>query len=200
MDIYSWIFLGGLGATLLLGYIFGFGKILKFCTSGVIGFAISVWVCITFGGMIASIDAVAQLIVRGNEYFGGYAQLLAKINLATIIYYIALFVIVQILRKIIIAVIAAVFEPKDKSTGIGKARNIVNRVLGCVFFGAFWILIVWVALAVINLLSDVDAVGGWLNNIQVSDGAKLIFGIWKINPISFKDLLGMADSLPAIGG
>lgn len=42
-----------------LGLVLGFGRTLKFFTKGIFGFILSIFICASFGGMIAGIPAVA---------------------------------------------------------------------------------------------------------------------------------------------
>ncbi len=185
MDIYGWIFLGGLAITFLLGFLFGFGKIFKFCTSGVVGWIIGIWFCITFGGAVASIPFVNDLIVRGNAFFGGYAAILEKMNVASWIFYVALFLFILIVKKIIVLLIKRVFEPKNKKSVIGKFRSLINRGVGAVFFAAFWLVVVWALLAAVELFNDVPTVIDWVQTISTSSASKLIWGLYRYNPIDF---------------
>ena len=190
MDLYSIIFLGGLGVTVALGFLFGFGKVFKFCTGGIVKHLIALWFCFTFGGMIASIPLVSMLIQRGNTFFGGYASILAKLNVASWIYYIILFALVELVRFLIAVLVKKVFEPKDKKTTIGGIRNIINRTLGALCFGAFWLLLVWAILAIVALLTDVAVISTWLESIAGDKAARLIYGLYRYNPIDFSVLFG----------
>lgn len=189
MDTYSIVFIVGLVVSILLGYLLGFGKTLKFCTGGIIKHLIAVWFCITFGGMIASIPLIASLIERGNEYFAQFAAILAKINVATWIYYIILFIVVELVRLILVFIVRKVFEPKDKKSTIGGVRNIINRALGAILFGAFWMVLVWAILAALAVLTDVPAVETWLEQVADDKTARLIYALYKFNPIDFNVLL-----------
>ncbi len=190
MDTYSIVFIVGLVVSILLGYLLGFGKTLKFCTGGIIKHIIAIWFCITFGGMIASIPTISNLISNGNEFFGGYAAILAKINIATLIYYVILFIVVELVRLILVLIVKRVFEPKDTKTTIGGIRNIINRALGAVLFGAFWMVLVWAILGAVALLTDVEVVQAWLEQIAGDKAARLIYALYEHNPIDFTVLLG----------
>ncbi len=189
MDTYSIVFIVGLVVSILLGYLMGFGKTLKFCTGGIIKHLIAVWFCITFGGMIASIPLIASWIEKGNAYFAQYAAILAKINVATWIYYVVLFIVVELVRLILVLIVRKVFEPKDKKTAIGGVRNIINRALGAILFGAFWMVLVWAVLAALAVLTDVPAVEAWLEQVAGDKAARLIYALYKYNPIDFNVLL-----------
>ena len=191
MDTYSIVFVVGLVVSILGGYLLGFGKTLKFCTGGIIKHVIAVWFCITFGGMIASIPFIASLISQGNEYFGEFAAILAKINLASVIFYIILFIVVELVRLILLFIVQKIFEPKDKKTVVGGVRNIINRALGALLFGAFWMILVWAVLAGLALLTDVNAVSTWITEIAGDKAARLIYALYEHNPIDFTVIFGI---------
>lgn len=189
MDIYSIIIIAGFGVSLLLGLLLGFGRTLSFLTKGIVGIILSILFCIAFGGMIAKIGFVSNLIAKGNTYFGTKAQILAKLNVATWIYYVILFFIAQIIRIIIVRIIRAIFEPKNKESTIGGVRNIINRVLGMLLFGAFFVLVVYLAMAVIALLTDVQGVSDMLTTLQARKFS-LFLKMYERNPIDLSVLFG----------
>ena len=186
MDIASIVLIAGFALSLLLGFLLGFGRTLKFLTGGIVGIIISIFLCATFGGMIARIGFISDLIARGNEYFGGFASILARINVATIIYYIILFIIAQIIRVIIVHIIKKIFQPKDKKSPGYGIRNAINRVLGLLLFGAFFVLIAYLAMAVIALLEDVESVNTWLSTMR--DNNSFFYKMYTHNPIDFSVL------------
>lgn len=189
MDIYSIVIIVGFAVSLLLGFLLGFGRTLKFLTGGVVGVIISIFFCVTFGGIIANISFVSELITKGNAYFGEFAAILEKINVATWIYYVVLFVIVQIARIIIVKTIARVFTPKDKSSKLFGVRNMINRVLGLVLFGACFVLLVYLVMAVMALLTDVEAVSSALETMKES-GKSFFYLMYINNPIDLSALFG----------
>lgn len=133
MIVADFIFIGGAIAVAFLGWLLGFGKTLKFFTSGIFGILISVFVCYCLGGMIMNItfvsDLLAKLAAVWGEKEGFFFEFLTKIRLEIIIYYVALFIIVQILRVIIVNVLKNIAESD------AKVMKIINR-----FFGAALLL------------------------------------------------------------
>ena len=94
------------------------------------------------GGMIAGIPAVAEWIGTLNTKLGQSWSFLETIHLATIIYYVVLFFVVQIVRIIIVKCVAGVFEvdvlpermyPRVRAAGAchrdGRAQQPVQRLL-----------------------------------------------------------------------
>ena len=128
----------------LLGLLLGFGRTLKFFTSGIFGIVISVFVCMTFGGMVLGIPAVHQWMFDINMSLGGFLQ---TIHLETIIFYIVFFIVVQIVRIIIVRLVAGLF-----SASVLPVR-IINRVLGMVLMVAAVFLLLLLVFALIHLLA-----------------------------------------------
>lgn len=187
MDLYSIIVIAAFVVALLLGYVIGFGRLLKFFTGGIIGVLISIIVCFMFGGIIAQIPFISELIIKGNAFFAEKSDFLAKIYLATILYYIALFIVVQVVRVIVVKLIAAIFDPKNKQGAINKARSVVNRMFGLLLFGAAYVFLVYLVLAVLALLTDMPSVQQFLATAQEKN--TFIYMLYTHNPINLVPLL-----------
>lgn len=192
MDVYSIVIIVGFVISLALGYILGFGRTLKFITGGIVGVIVSIIVCVTFGGIIANASFVAELIAKGNEFFGSKAAFLAKINLATIIYYIVLFLIVQILRVIVVKSISRVFTPKDKEATGYAARNVINRTLGLLLFGAAFVLLCYLVMAFIKEFEDVEKIAEFIAGLKNGEKKSLFYLMYSHNPIDFSVLFAKA--------
>ena len=108
----------------VVGLFAGFGRTLRFFTEGIFGIIISVFVCATFGGMIAGIPAVNGWIASLNEKLGAAWSFLGTVHLATVLYYVALFLVVQLVRIIVVKCVAGLFE------GDVLPVRILNKVLG----------------------------------------------------------------------
>ena len=191
MDTYSLIIIIGLVASVLLGFLLGFGRVLKLLTGGIVGIICSVLFCITFGGMIASTPFVADLIAKGNETLGQYAEFLAKISVATWIYYVVLFIIAQIVRIILVKCVAKIFTPKDKKSKVYKVRNIINRGLGVIALGGTFILLVYLVLASLALFSDVESVSTLLKTLSEAEKPSMFYLMYQSNPIDFYKIFNL---------
>lgn len=132
MLIVDWIFLVIIILFALIGFLVGFGRGLRFFTRGFFGFLISVFVCYSLGGLIIHISFVADLLTRFRGVFVGkeawYFKLLLAIRIDVIVYYIVLFIIVQIVRIIIVKIISRVFEINN------IVLKFINRLFGIVLF------------------------------------------------------------------
>jgi len=160
-------------ALMILGYLRGFGKSLKTFTGGVFGIIISVFVCVAFGGMILGTNLVSGWVSQLNEILTAKWDFLGKVQMAVIIYYVAMFVVVQIIRIIIVKLVCGIFEADN------KVMKIINRVLGTVFVPAITFVFLLLVLAVIKLFDGSEATGGLMEKIAGSFIAKL----YEINPI-----------------
>ncbi len=142
----DWIAIAVLVVALGLGALLGLGKWLKFFTSGVFGVIISIIICYFIGGGILQLGFVQELLAKFASLWsdkGGFGySLLTKIHLEVIVYYIVLFVLVQIVRVLLVKIIRKGLEADVKPI------KVVNRLLGAAFAFAivFFIglLILWI--------------------------------------------------------
>ena len=135
----------------LIGAMVGFGKGLKFFTSGIFGIIISVFVCYLIFGFVLDWDAVRNLLDKFNDWLkdsGDVGTFFADIHTDRILLAIVLFIIVQILRIIIVKIIKGIVEIDN------ILFKIINKILGAVFFFA-------VALAILLIVFQIVAwIGG----------------------------------------
>ncbi len=120
----DWIMLGIIVAALIIGLVVGFGRCLKFFTSGVFGIIISVIVTYFLLGIVNSWQFVVDLLARLNQAMNinpAAANVIDQVILAVII-----FAIVQLLRLLAVKVIVSLFEVDN------GAVKVVNSILGVV--------------------------------------------------------------------
>lgn len=159
----------------LLGLIAGFGRTLRFFTKGIFGIVISVFVCATFGGMIAGIPAVSEWIASLNAKMGEAWSFLGTIHLATVIYYVVLFFVVQLLRILIVRCIGGVFEIDI------LPMRILNKVLGMVLAVAAVLLLVLLVFAIFRSFDGTAFVQDLERNLEGTFLGRLYEG----NPVKF---------------
>ena len=155
MILADWIVIGLLALFAILGMLFGFGKGLKIFTGGIFGIIISVFVCYALGGLIYNIGFVQNglesfrnaLAKNGN----GFCKFLLNIQIDIIVYYIALFIVVSILRIVIVRVIKSVVEIDN------MALIIVNKTLGVIFFAVVLLLALLFVFWIIALIKGGNA-------------------------------------------
>ena len=158
-----------------LGLALGFGRTLKFFTKGIFGFILSIFICASFGGMIAGIPAVAVWIGGLNEKLGEAWNFLGTIHLATVIYYVVLFLAVQLLRILVVKLIAGLF-----SADVLPVR-IVNRVLGAALMVAAVLLLLLLAFAIVAIFGETQGVIDFVSKL---DGT-FLGTLYANNPIKF---------------
>lgn len=167
----------------LLGLLLGFGKTLRFFTKGIFGVVLSVFVCATFGGMIAGIPAVAEWIGLLNTKLGESWSFLETIHLATVIYYVVLFFAVQIVRIIIVKCVAGVFEANI------LPMRIVNKLLGMALMVAAVLLLTLLVLAVFRIVEDT----AFVQNILAKINGTFLGTLYENNPVKFVVDTGTAE-------
>ncbi|MCD8372568.1 MAG: hypothetical protein LUD27_04640 [Clostridia bacterium] len=129
----DWIALGLVVVFLALGALVGFGKGLKFFTSGIFGIIIAVVVCYLTLGFVLNIEFVQDLLADFDEWLrgtGSVGTFFADINIGKIVAAIILFIIVQIVRIIIVKIIKGIAEIDN------IIFKVINKILGAVFFVA----------------------------------------------------------------
>lgn len=166
-----------------LGVVVGFGRTLRFFTNGIFGFIISIVFCFAFGGMIASIGPIADGISWLNEWLGGIWSFFATIRLATIIYYIVLFLLVQLLRSLIVLMLEKLF-----SIDVLPMR-ILNGILGAILMVVAVFILLLLVLAIFELFDTSDFVQGMLNRL---DGT-FLKTLYLNNPIDFTQIFANAQ-------
>lgn len=173
MQIADIIFIIVAVALVIMGYLRGFGKSLKTFTGGVVGVIISIFVCVAFGGLILGSELVSGGVSQLNDILAAKWDFLGKIQMAVIIFYIGMFLVVQILRIIIVKVITSIFETDN------KVMNIVNKSLGMIFVPAITFVFLLLVLSVIKVFDMSDGTLNVMAKIEGSFWAKL----YEINPI-----------------
>lgn len=173
MVLADWIFIGGILGCLTLGALIGFGKGLKFITRGIIGFAISMFVCYTFGGIILDIPFVTDLLT-GLSSKWAHIEWLYKIHLEIIIYYIILFAVVSLVRVLIVKILAHVLE-----TDV-FAIKVINKACGAVLFTAIGLLVLLFVFQIIAWRGG-DVSSNFLAQIA---GSTIVKPIYENNPMA----------------
>lgn len=143
----DWIAIAIMLGAIALGALVGFGKGLQIFTGGPIGVIISVIVCYCFGGFFLEITFIQDLLNKlaslWTEQAGIFYDFLTKIHPEIIIYYIVLFIVVQIIRIVIVKIIAHVAETKN------TVIKVINKTLGAAMFAAMAVLISLIVFQVI---------------------------------------------------
>ena len=165
-------------ACLLLGSMMGFGKVLRLFTGGAFGTVISIIVCYFLFGIVLSWGFVQDLLLKFttalHDNGSWFCNLLLSIRIDLIVFALALFFVVQLLRRLVVHVIASVMESDN------KVVSVINRFLGVVFLVAFLIVFTLIAFQIIAWIGGTD--GAFYHSLQGS-----VFGLDKLftdNPLN----------------
>ena len=150
------IVLGLIVISCVLGMLFGFGKGLKFVTGGITGVIISIFICYMLGGIIYNFAFVQNgleslrgaLANKGNKL----CKFLLIIQIDILVYYVALFIAVTIVRIIIVHIIKSIVEIEN------VALIVINKTFGVVLFAAVSIILVLFVFWIVSLIGGGTAV------------------------------------------
>ena len=163
---------------LVLGSFMGFGKGLRLFTGGVFGKMISVVICYFLFGIVLSWGFVQDLLLRFTTMLAEQdiwiCNLLLKIRIDMIVFALALFIVVQILRRVVVHIISGVFEIDN------KVISVINKILGVALFIVFTAIFTLIVFQIIAWIGGTD--GGFYQSLQGS-----AFGLDKIftdNPLN----------------
>lgn len=165
-------------ACIVLGSMFGFGKALRLFTGGAFGVVISIVICYFLFGVVLSWGFVQTLLNKFTTALqdngSWFCNFLLTIRIDLIVFALVLFFIVQMLRRLVVYIIAHVLETDNKFI------SVLNRILGVVFLIAFAIVLMLIVFQIIAWVSGTD--GGFYNSVQGS-----VFGLDKMfvdNPLN----------------
>ncbi|MDE7083934.1 MAG: hypothetical protein K2O81_01665 [Clostridia bacterium] len=159
MQVIDWIAIGVVLVSVLFGVLFGFGKLLKFFTGGILGIIISVVVTYFCFGIVSSWvfvrDLMSKLLTAMQNANSPIVDFLLKIGIEKIILAVGIFIIVQILRIIIVRIIKGIVEIDNPIT------KVINKLFGIVFMLAVACMVCLLVFHVIQLVG-----GETLNNVR----------------------------------
>lgn len=177
MILCDWIALAVLVVAALIGALLGFGKCLKLFSSGIFGIIISIFLCYVFGGLILGLPFVQNLLTKfaalWNTKEGFFFDLLTKIRMEIIVYYVALFIVAQILRIILVKILKHVFEIKF------IVIKIINKIGGAVLFAGMILLL---GLFVFQIIYWVQGLEGGLATYLES--SNFVGALYRNNPLA----------------
>lgn len=173
IDIISIVFLI---IVALGGYAMGFGKSLKAITGGVVGFIISIFVCIAFGGSLQGLPFIKSFIEYVNTAATQAWEFLGVLQLGYVAFYVIMFLIVQLARIIVVNTIAKIDYSQN------RAIVIINKILGSILCLGFVGGIILLVMAALSFFEEMTFVENLLNKFSDS----YLYVVYNNNPISFK--------------
>ncbi len=138
----------------LWGWFKGFGKMLKTLCKGFLGLIISLVACYFLFGIVLNIPFVqgllSDLVIAIDEKNSKFLDFLLKIRIDLIVYAVCLFIVITIVRKIVVKIIASIFEVKVKPI------SVFNRVMGMLLSLIIFAATVLIAFQVIAWVTGLD--------------------------------------------
>lgn len=175
----DWIALGVIVVAALLGLLLGFGKCLKFFTGGIFGFVISLVVVYFFLGVVSGWPFVRDLMAKLHETMvnanNGFVDFLIKIGIEKIILAVATFIVVQIARIIIVAIVKNVVETRN------VVMRSVNKFFGMVFMLAVVVMITLIVFQIVAWVGG-ESAERFCNDLTGAFRLELVF---KNNPLNW---------------
>ncbi len=161
----------------LLGGVVGFGRGLKFFTSGLFGIIMSVFVCYLIFGLVLDISFVKDLCDKFLEWLnskGSLGTFFADIHADYMVLAVVLFIIIQIIRILIVKAVRGVFESEK------AAIKLLNKIFGAVFFVVVLFAIMLIVFQVVSLIGG-STEENFLSNL---DGSWFLLDVlYKNNPL-----------------
>jgi hypothetical protein len=147
MILADWIVLGCVLLFAILGLAIGFGNGLKFFTSHIFGFIISIVVTYFLFGVVSGwpfVQTILENFTNTLKNAGNtFCDFLLKIGIQQICLAVVIFIVVQILRLIVVKIIVGIFESKN------AFMKLLNQLLGLVLFVAVAAMLVLIVFQVI---------------------------------------------------
>ena len=150
MVLIDWVVIALILIFCVFGMLFGFGKGLKFFTGGIIGIIISIFVCYALGGLVYKLGFVQDLL---NNFRGVleakdnvFCKFLLLIQIDIIVYYVALFIAVTIIRIIIVRIIKRIVEIEN------TFLIIINKAVGVIFFVVVFFMLLLLVFWIISII------------------------------------------------
>ncbi len=169
-----------IGLVVLVGFagaVAGFGRTLKAITSGFFGVIISVVITYFLLGLVLKLSFVqsliGQLVTALENSSAPICSVLLTIRIDMIIVAVALFIIVQLLRKLLVFILKKLFEAKN------PVSSAANKVFGVILSEAILFVILLVAFQIVFWITKEGAFYEFLSGS--------FFGLDKLyvsNPIS----------------
>ncbi len=152
MLLVDWIAAGIVLVAMTLGFLLGFGKLLKIFTGGIFGIIISIILTYFSIGVVASWGFVQELMGKlvgaMQSSQNGFVQFLLKISTEKILLAVILFFVIQLARILTVNIVKSIAEIDS------PVISAINRISGAILMVGFTIVI---ALLVFHIA---DLIGG----------------------------------------
>ena len=137
------------------GLLLGFGKQLYFISGGIIGFIISSVVAYFLYGAVLNIPFVSELlskiISKLAEQNNAVCDFLIKMRIELVVYCVALFMIIQVIRIIVFMIIKDTFEIDN------VVIRVINKVFGVILSLCLTFALMLIVFQIIYWVKGTDA-------------------------------------------
>ena len=163
MNVADLIALGVIIVVALLGAGLGFGRFLGVLTHGIVGKIVSVIVCYFIFGIVLDWEITKNLIAKFIEFMQSqdnfFCNILLKLRIDLVAFAIALFFVVQLLKKFLAFLIRALFE-----IDLFVIR-LINKVLGVILAVLVLIMATLIIFQIMSLggTETVGKITSWLS-------------------------------------
>lgn len=175
MDILiaDWVALGIAILFAVIGLAVGFGKGIKFLTSGIIGVAIIFALTVILYGYVVEIPIIKEwldfAITWLKDLDNVAVNFLLTIHLEVILTYALLYLVIWLVKLLAVSILKGIFEIDN---GFFKA---INKLFGLVLMVAF------AALLALVVFSVADLIGGDFNEFFVGENGCLVNSAFKLD-------------------
>lgn len=139
---------------LIVGSLFGFSRTIRWFTGGIFGIIISIIVSYFLFGIVLDwgfvrflLDKLVTALAASDSWI---CKVLLAIRLELIVFGLALFTVVQILRMIIVSALSRVMQTST------PVMRVINSLFGVVFLLAFSLMMMLVVFQVIAWIGGVE--------------------------------------------
>ena len=135
----------------LMGLLAGFGKCLKFFTCGLFGIIISIIICYLLGVVILKIGFISDLVdkfIAALTDKNSFCDFLLRIRIHLVVYYVALFTVVMVLRAILVRIIKSIAEIEN------SVIKVLNKIFGGIFMVCVTAVLTLFAFQVISWITE----------------------------------------------
>jgi hypothetical protein len=147
MIIADYVAIGVVVLLAILGIVAGFGGGLKFFTGGIFGVIISVIVCYFAYGIVINWQFVIDIMANIRQALTGadnaFCNVLLDIHFEIVAICLAMFIIVQILRIIVVAILKNIVEINN------VVFKVINKVLGLALMVGVGIIVALIVFQII---------------------------------------------------
>lgn len=173
----------------VLGIMIGFGRGLKLCTIGPSGILISIVFTYFLFGAVLKLPFIQnwlnQMMISLSENPSWICKVLVAIRIDLIVFAVALFLVIQILRKVLVNILVGIGD----SNVIGI--KVVNKILGAVLLLAAYLVLLTIVFQILYWIYGAGDTSAFYQSLK--GGLLGLDGFYANNPLT-----GLVDTIIAV--